>query len=491
MTASRPTIASPLIWSTASSLSTQALSFLTFAILARLLGAPAFGLVALAALVIDLLLAVSNAGINEAVIQRRTLEETDADTAFWTNLACGLTFCLATVMTAPLLASLFGQQQLTPIITALATIFAVTPLGAIHTARLTRDLRFRSIAMRNVAASLAGTAVGLPLAFAGYGAWALVGQRIAVALAMAISAWASFPWIPRPRFRLKSCIEMVRFGTYIGISGTLNQINIRSAELISGALAGPIAVAFIRAGSRIVEVLNQVTYMPIQQIAMPILTRTAQDPEALKATYLRLSRLSAFFMFPAFLGSMALAHEIVAVVFGPGWEPVADAIRIFACAVVASQMNNLIIAAITGMGESRIVLSWTTAQIALGVGAAVLVHRWGWQAMLMVGVARGYLILPYGFHLLRRHTGIRFGDVMGSLRTALNSSLLMVLVVTAGVHVCKGLLPPITIISICFPLGTIAYFAAYLWQDRTIIRLLQDTIAARRTPAATASQPGT
>lgn len=72
----------------------------------------------------------------------------------------------------------------------------------------------------------------------------------------------------------------------MGMSRTLNQLNIRSAELISGALVGPVAVAFIRAGSRVVEVLSQVTYMPFQQISMPILTKVTHDRNALHDTAL-------------------------------------------------------------------------------------------------------------------------------------------------------------------------------------------------------------
>jgi O-antigen/teichoic acid export membrane protein len=480
MTITRPTIASPLLWSAVSSLGTQGLAFLTFAILARLLGASAFGLVALAALVIDLLLVVSNAGINEAVVQRRDLSPEDADTAFWANLACGFTFCLITIAVAPLLAQLFGQPQLMPIVIALAAIFAITPFGAIHTARLTRELKFRSVATRNMISSIAGAAIGLPMAWVGYGVWALVGQRIAVALALVVCAWVSLPWRPQLRFRRKSCAEMIRFGAYIGLSGTLNQINIRCAEVISGALVGPIAVAFIRAGSRIVEVLNQITYMPFQQIAMPVLTRSAHDLEELRSTYLRLSRLSAFLMFPAFFGTLALAREIVAIVFGPGWEPVADAIRIFACAVVASQMNNLIIAAITASGASRTVLSWTSSQVALGILAALAVHRWGWQAMLMTSVARGYLILPYGFYLLRKNTSIRFIDVLASIRPALISSVLMAGIVIVGVNACEGHIQDGLIAAIWLSVGASIYLGAYLWQDHAIILQIRNLISSRR-----------
>lgn len=484
MSEHRPPIISPLIWSTVSSLGTQLLSFVTFAILARLLGAGPFGLVALAALVIDLLLVVSNAGINEAVIQRPTLDDEDADTAFWANLACGVLFCAGAMAAAPLIARLFSQPDLVPIIATLASIFAITPLGAIHTAILTRDLKFRSVAARNIASSVAGAAVGLPLAFAGFGAWALVAQRIASAVAMVIAVWASYPWMPRFRFRRRACSELVRFGGYMGLSRTLNQLNIRSAELISGALVGPVAVAFIRAGSRVVEVLNQVTYMPFQQISMPILAKVTHDRNALYDTYLRLSRLSSFIMFPAFLGCLAIAPQIVSLVFGPGWEPVADAIRIFACAVFASQMNNLIVSVIAAAGGSRTVLSWTTVQIVIGGAAAIAVHRWGWQAMLMTGVARGYLVLPYGLHLLRKHTGIRLRDVLASVQPAAISSIAMAAVTTAGVTWCESRMTAPAILALWLPLGAAIYFAMFLWQDRTVIGQLREFLQARRSRPA-------
>lgn len=480
MTAQRPAILSPLVWTTVSSIGTQALAFATFAILARLLGASTFGLVAMAALVIDLLLVISGAGINEAVVQRRSLDETDADTAFWANLACGVLFTFITIGFAPLISLFFSQPALTRVIIALSSTFAITPLGAIHTARLTRNLQFRSVAIRNLVAALAGAAVGLPMALAGFGVWALVAQRIAFASALVLAVWITYPWMPRLRFRRETCVEMIRFGGYLGLSRTLNQLNIRSAELISGALIGPMAVAFIRAGSRVMEVLNQITYTPFQQVSMPILARAAHEKATLRDSYLQLSRLSSFLMFPAFLGCVAIANEIVALVFGPGWEPVADAIRIFACAVVASQMNNLIISAIAASGETRKVLSWTTLQIVVGIAAAGVAARWGWQAMLMTGVARGYLVLPYGFHLLRKHAAITFRDVMTSLRPALSSSCLMAVIVIIGVHRCENWMAKSTILATWLPIAAVIYLAAFMAQDRTIFVQLRKMVQARK-----------
>jgi hypothetical protein len=147
--------------------------------------------------------------------------------------------------------------------------------------------------------------------------------------------------------------------------------------------------------------------MPTAQ--MPTLTRITRDLDTLRDRYLRLNRLSAF-MFPAFFGCLGLLNEIVALVFGPGWDPLADAIRIFAGAVGASQVKNRIVATIAGVEGSCAVLSWTSTQIILGGITPIAVHRWGWPMSWMTGVACGHLILPYGFHLLHEHTRIRFAE---------------------------------------------------------------------------------
>lgn len=156
-------ISTPLFWSTASNLGSQLTSFLTFVILARILGAESFGIVASAALVIDILIISSNLGLSEAVIQRKDLTEIDADTAFWISFFLGLLFYISISFASLLTYKLIGRAEFCAIIASLALIFAITPLGAIHAARLTRELNFRAIAMRNLLASMAGSGIGLTL----------------------------------------------------------------------------------------------------------------------------------------------------------------------------------------------------------------------------------------------------------------------------------------------------------------------------------------
>lgn len=480
MSSKTPGLAKPLAWTTISNLATQGIAFLTFAVLARLLGVSTFGLVAMATLFIDILLVICNAGICEAIIQRRVFTEEDADTAFWTHLLYSLFFATALTICAPLIANVFGQPELKSILPALALILIITPLGAIHTARQIKDLQFKSIAFRNLGAALVGALVGLPLAYVGYSIWALVGQRLAAAVTIVLLVWIQQPWRPKLRFSCQSFLEIMRFGGPIGLANTLNQINMRSAEILSSALVGPFAIGFVRAATRITEVLGQISFSPFQQIALPSLAKSAHDQVDFKRTFLNLNRISAMIFYPCFMGVFALAPEVVAVTFGQGWEPVSLAIRILTCGIVAVQINTLIIAATTASGAGGSVLTWTSAQIALSLTAAIAIYPWGWEAILIAGVARAYCVLPYGFSLLKKHVNVQFRDIFNAIKPALISTLLMTVCTYCGATYCNAILSPVWRLSIWIPIGTILYLTIYSLLDRTLYDKIKAIVVSRK-----------
>ena len=72
--------------------SSNLVSFLIFALLARYLGPADFGLVAFAAVFIDLTRSLALAGVPQALVQRTGWDQKVASTAFWLNMACALAF---------------------------------------------------------------------------------------------------------------------------------------------------------------------------------------------------------------------------------------------------------------------------------------------------------------------------------------------------------------------------------------------------------------
>jgi polysaccharide transporter, PST family len=149
-------------------------SFVVTTVLARLLGPEGFGVVAIAYAIVVIAQPLVDIGLSTAIVQRYDLSQEHISTAFWlTSLLSGV-LAVSLFSAAPWIAALYDLPLLTPVIQLLSVTIILSGIVAIPAAQLTREFRFRWMAMRPFVASVLGGAVGLVLAFAGYGVWSLV-----------------------------------------------------------------------------------------------------------------------------------------------------------------------------------------------------------------------------------------------------------------------------------------------------------------------------
>ena len=117
--------------------------------------------------------------LKTALIQRRDLREEDRSTVFWLSAGVGLLLALSGIALAGPLASFYGEPEVQPLFIALSIGFFVTALGTTQSALLARDMEFRRLELRQIAATLVGAVAGISIALADFGAWAIVGQQLA------------------------------------------------------------------------------------------------------------------------------------------------------------------------------------------------------------------------------------------------------------------------------------------------------------------------
>src|SRR4051794_31231265 len=101
----------------------EGISFAVFLVLARLVTPEDFGVVSLAGVFVSLVVQVFlNQGFFDAVIQREHLTDEHCSTAFWANMAIAAAFLVATLIGADLLAQLFDQPRLAPVLRWLSLV---------------------------------------------------------------------------------------------------------------------------------------------------------------------------------------------------------------------------------------------------------------------------------------------------------------------------------------------------------------------------------
>ena len=187
-------------WAGAASWGGQLLGFVIYAGLARLLSPEAFGLVAIAGIYIAFIQLLVAQGFGMAIVQRESVDDRHLDSAFWIAIASAFVLCLLSHVFGPQIGRFFGEPQVTPVIGWLSFSLFFHAMSSVQIAILTREMDFRSLAIRSLLATLLGGAVGLTMAFRGWGVWSLVGQQLTNAILSSLIMWWAVSW--RPAFRL-------------------------------------------------------------------------------------------------------------------------------------------------------------------------------------------------------------------------------------------------------------------------------------------------
>jgi PST family polysaccharide transporter len=430
--------------------------FVVFALMARFLQPMDFGLVAFAALFIDIARGLMAGGIPDALVRQKEWDETTVSTAFWMNLGSGVGFAFAVASIATPLAHFYGSASLAEIFLLLSASLVIDSVRGVHEAKLRREFGYKVLALRSVVASSIAGAVGVAMAFSGFGVWALVAQRLmAAALQTTVVLW-TVPWRPKLVFSRRECIHLFAFGVSMMGARLLGELNSRVASLVVGVILGPVALAFFRVGSRALTFLVSLTIKPIQTTAFSAFSRL-KDAPAIGRAYVRLTRATAFVSFPVFLGAAAVAPDFVMVCFGRQWEASGPVMAALALVVVPATLLNFTSPALAALGRTRLILASNLAVLMMNAIAALATVSFGVLAVAAGQAARAHVTAPFALGMLQRGVGLPIAQSLRSIvEPGIAAALMCATVVALRLYVLDDL-SPFPRLAVCVVLGAVVY----------------------------------
>ena len=378
----RADIARGLAWAAVERWARNALAFVVYFALARLLAPEFFGLIALAGVFVAFLQIFVTQGLGTALIQRADVRDEHLDTAFWISLGLGVALFGLVLVAAGPAARAVGEPSLAPVIAWLGLSLPINALSSVPTAVLMRSMRFKPLAIRSTLSVVVGGAVGVAMALAGFGVWSLVGQQL-VGTAVGVAAlWTATDW--RPGLRVSRACFRDLFGFSAGVLGNnvLWYFSQRLDQIVIGVGLGSIALGVYFLAYRFVTLVLDMLTAPLQSVALPWFSQKQDDHAGLRAAYTRGTRLACVTMFPIFLGLWAVGDMITPLVFGSQWIESGPVVAILALAAALRAAQTFVNPAMLAIGRPGLYLAllvghvtWTTVAMAIG-------FQWG-----VVGVA--------------------------------------------------------------------------------------------------------
>jgi len=296
------------------------LALIVIAVLTRLLAPEDFGLLAMATVVTAILQVFVEAGFVTVLVQKKDLSPKDSSTAFWTSVALSVVLYAALFLSAPLIAVLFGEPQLTEVLRVMGLGLPISSLSQVPAALLERSFGFKSLAVRQVIGVLCGTAVAIPVAFAGGGVWALVAQALVTSAASVIVLWTATPWRPKWEYSIASLRSMGSTGVRVMGIGLLDAVQQNIDKLIVGAFFSAQDLGYYYLAQRIGTILIELVTTVMSRVTLTTFAKVQDDLPRLNRIFLQMTFASSAIGVPMFGLVAVLATQIVPFAFGPGWD---------------------------------------------------------------------------------------------------------------------------------------------------------------------------
>lgn len=442
-------------------------------VLTRLLAPESFGLLTLAFVVINFGSLLTGLGFTQALIQRRNLSKDLVDAAFAGSAMLGATIAMATVLVAEPLAALLGDPAVAPVLRACGVIFLFQGIEGVPNGMLRRHLRFREFVVSSTVAVVVGGGVGVVMAFAGHGVWALVGFAVVEAVVATGLAWVlaihARVWRPNWTFDLRPLRSILGYSGAVTGNRLLFYGSRNVDNLIVGRVLGATALGFYGLAYRVMLLPIQRISEVVGGVALPAFAHLQDERERLAAVYLRAVRSLAAVIVPTTVGIAITAPDLVPVVFGVQWEPAVLPLRLLALSGPALALVRLNGSLWEATNRAGLNLALGALTLGILVPGFLIGVRHG-----VTGVAIAYTLAAYlgqipSTVLVARTAGIPVGRQLTNLRSVSFAVAVMIAAAVAVASVVDGGGHGLRLLATATA-GSLAYGAVLWLVDQDLVR---------------------
>lgn len=409
-------------------------------VLARLLAPEVYGLLVMATAVIGVTDIFRDFGLSSAAIQAPTLSREEQVNLFWVNSALGALLTAISWLAAPLLAAFYHRSELVQLTHVMAFMFLINGFATQYRADLSRRMRFRWIAICDVAASLIGLTVAIALALRGAGVWALAAQQLSRATASLLFLVIGARWLPTWYRRTVSIRHFLGFGWRLAGSQLVNYVGNNLDTVVLGLRVGatPLGI-YNRSYQLIMQPLGQIRD-PLNTVAVPVLSKLQDDDERFQDFVAR-GQMAVGYTLVAGLAFIAgSASAFVDAFLGANWHEATDVLRLLAVAGGVTTLSYVGYWVYVTKGLVDHLLNYTFISTGIRVTCVLIGVQFG-----LIGVAAAMAIAPMitwplSFWWLHQRASIPVRRLwLGGVRVMAFSAV--ILVACLGVEAATPLLP--------------------------------------------------
>ena len=353
------------------------------ALLARLIGPDEYGIFAMTMPAVMVAMALSNFGLPQAIVQRKTITHAQVSALFWINFVFGLAASLAMAALAGPAAAYYNEPLVEPVFQLVSVSILFSVITSQYLAIMRRRLQNKTAELISFAGDVIGVVVAVIAALVGLSYWALVAQQIAVPVATVLFMVLWTHWLPSPPRRqdFAGASGAVRFGGYLAGAAVLTRLTEYLGTVITGRMFDAGATGLFYRVRNLAGLPPKRVMTPLSGVFVPTMSRLQDKPEELQAMFQRLISRSNLILLPQAVLVAAGAEPIVSVLLGRDWTGAAPLLLWMSIFTFREAGGTGLQYAMIACGKGRELFFYGIVRILIVAVAMAVAARYGLTAM--------------------------------------------------------------------------------------------------------------
>ena len=482
--ASKERVVTGVKWTFASTMGKRVMALAANVILARLLAPEDFGLVAMAGVVLGFVDLFRDLGTGAALVRAKEVNPALQSSVFWLNLAFGVTMTFLMMAMSPVIASLYREPRVQPVIMVMSVSFLLSSIAIVQSGVMTRKMRFEALAKIELSASALSYAVGIGAALLDQGVWSLVYQTLTYTSVSTILIWIVGDWRPQLVFIWSEVRGIMSYSLNLVGYNVFYYFAQNVDNLLIGRYLGTSALGVYDMAFKLMAFPMAAVSAVFGKVMLPYYAQAQDDLPRFRYVFLQIARAISFITFPLMIGLFASREHFVMTVFGADWAQMIPLLALFAPLAAIRSVLTTTGSIYVATGRADLQLRWGIVSNLVVFAGLAIGLQWG-----VIGVAAGFtitaiLLMYHNFMIPFRLVNLTLAELAKALQpTALCTGLMLVLLVT--LDILLGSLighAQMLILQIC---AGVASYTIFTWVlNRGMLHQFLATAGVKKVPAA-------
>jgi O-antigen/teichoic acid export membrane protein len=395
-----------ILYSVLNQYSLQIISFVSVAVLARLLTPDEIGVFAVATSIAFLAIEIRAFGISEFLVREKEIDQQKVMSAIGVMIIMSWGLALLLIAAAGWIADFYGVADLRNIIWIITLPFFLAPYASVPVGLLAREMRFDAILKIDLFGSIVRNVCSIGLVLLDFGyyglAYGVLAGVVAEFLAITYLRPAGMPWMPS----FRNLAHIFRVGIQISVSRFLESTSQNASDLVLGRLASMKDVGLYSRGLGLILFLHNSLIQAVGPVALPHLAQVKRAGGSVLDAYLNAIVLIGAFSLPLFAVVHLASYSMITALFGDQWKLSVQIASILALWEMLRSLHCFATPALLAIGQERLVVIKEVISFAVRIVLLIVTVPYGLEYVAWGFVWSGAIDLVVATLLMKSALGL-------------------------------------------------------------------------------------